>query len=747
MSTLLGYESFLVPLGASVDDVRAAVLAVLVGTYGFQVVGQTIPYETVTSGGAGPFVSPGFAFDGYGFNTITGGSPGDIIVKLNTARKITKYEIYEHYGLPGNGQGYYNSPRDWTLSYADDVAGTPGAWTVCDTRNLKLAGRGSGSVDFDSYTIAGGDGLAHRWWKFNFTSATNIGVVMNIGQIRMFTDTENEWVEQKRTVYLKPPVGAEETIGNSNGEEILGIEFLETSIGLFSSYRLKTDIPQTIQIREGTTGGTVAFNLALPSKTPFNITGSINATTLTVTATSGTITLGSQIVGPYIYGTAIITAFLGGSGGNGTYTISVNHPVIASQVMSLYPATIITAPAGAPGATAKDNLRALYATIKNSTDPVIAGWDWWYSEPAPQNADDAYDYIMAHCKTAQKNLIPSTPGNTYATPLTAGNYARAHQVLGNQAVGWSSIIPTYGLGLRVTIDLVSGFILYIQVNARGIAIATKTNTAYYGPARAYWADNAKAIATLPSTPHPRGLNPMELVIGYDGLSTTYDIAAYPFNLLVMAAHQGVGPEYWPTNPQVLHGDGSSGMILRDQFVSACNIYTYAPGYTQVALTGSGIFSPGSDNQTGNDFQIHRMVMNGHALVNASLRSIGAAGVVPAMDIQDWYRFRGTATNESLALVADSLASATLNTAMDAVTSYGSITISDASAFPNVGFAIIGNEVISYTGKTGNTLNGTVTRARYGSVKRDHWVGDPVYLGLWFTIINGGALFCGYTKPE
>ena len=79
------------------------------------------------------------------------------------------------------------------------------------------------------------------------------------------------------------------------------------------------------------------------------------------------------------------------------------------------------------------------------------------------------------------------------------------------------------------------------------------------------------------------------------------------------------------------------------------------------------------------------------------------------------------------------------------TAYTTITVADASSFAATGFIIIEGEIFQYSSKAGNVL--TISyRAKYGSVGAYHWAGDKVYQGLWFTIINGGALFCGYTKP-
>jgi hypothetical protein len=181
-----------------------------------------------------------------------------------------------------------------------------------------------------------------------------------------------------------------------------------------------------------------------------------------------------------------------------------------------------------------------------------------------------------------------------------------------------------------------------------------------------------------------------------------------------------------------------------------NISSNVPYYNTFApLAASGIFA-GTNELAADDFQIHRMAMQGTAEVTlgcASPSEASMAAVTPALDITDWYKFRGTATNESLALVADTVNLTTLGQDMDDTTAYTSLNIGSTAGFATAGFVVIENEIIQYTGISGgNTLTG-VTRAKYGTTMQQHWVGDPVYQGLWFTIINGGALLCGPTKPS
>jgi len=72
----------------------------------------------------------------------------------------------------------------------------------------------------------------------------------------------------------------------------------------------------------------------IDSITQNNFTGSISATTLTVTAVAdGALAVGSQVYGANVAASTIITAFGTGTGGTGTYTVGVSQTV-ASEPMT-----------------------------------------------------------------------------------------------------------------------------------------------------------------------------------------------------------------------------------------------------------------------------------------------------------------------------------------------------------------------------------------------------------------------------
>ena len=110
-----------------------------------------------------------------------------------------------------------------------------------------------------------------------------------------------------------------------------------------------------------------------------------------------------------------------------------------------------------------------------------------------------------------------------------------------------------------------------------------------------------------------------------------------------------------------------------------------------------------------------------------------------------FKFRGTAVNEALVLVADTQSYSTLAVDIDVAANPTSIEIANASTFNSTGFVCIGDELFQYTGISGNTLTG-VSRAKYGTKASWHYTTENVHQCLWFTIIGGGALLCGFNRP-
>lgn len=402
----------------------------------------------------------------------------------------------------------------------------------------------------------------------------------------------------------------------------------------------------------------------------------------------------------------------------------------------------VTGATGTAGSTAKDNLRALYTAIRQSADANFTSYAWTFQKPSPQNANDSYDWIYGI----------RTPDSAQPTISVNANCV-LNWIMQRTSQTIQTQMTTQMTNTALTIDLTNGFVFYWQINKRGFAVSTKTNVGYYGPVHVCYADHAKALAAMPATLDSRILSPIELVVGFDGASSTMDSYAYPTNYWVIPNTTNISWTSALNNNSQAHGDNPFGggrlrNIFSDSYGQAyvsqfwqfmANQYEYIP------LKGSSIF--GGSDLTGDDFQIHRMGMSGiyyYASAPDYNPTSNSPHVAPILDIQDWYKFRGATSSENLCLVADTVVFTSLapggSTASDTT-----LNVNDTTNFQNAGYVILEQEIIQYTGKTGTTLTGC-TRGKFGTAATAHWANDPVYQGLWFTVINGGALLAGYTKP-
>lgn len=100
-------------------------------------------------------------------------------------------------------------------------------------------------------------------------------------------------------------------------------------------------------------------------------TGSIAASTLTVTAISlGTIKVGAQLLGNNISANTFITALGTGTGGVGTYTVSVSQTVasqsIAAGVVTMLQPTRVTVQLDVHGPASADNVQIISTAWRDS---------------------------------------------------------------------------------------------------------------------------------------------------------------------------------------------------------------------------------------------------------------------------------------------------------------------------------------------------------------------------------------------
>ena len=390
---------------------------------------------------------------------------------------------------------------------------------------------------------------------------------------------------------------------------------------------------------------------------------------------------------------------------------------------------------GIGGNTAVQNLMGLYAAIRDSANATFTAWDWEVSYPAAQNSNDTNTYIYGINRTVEANK--TFTGSNVTAGIQADYFAP----------GGTTPAAVLVTAQTITTDLVNGFIYYLQVSARGIALAVKTTVGFNGPIHACYAKNSAAIAYMPTD--QQFVTPIELVVGYDGAASTSQSTGYTANRWMLPA---ANTPLWDPAGSYTPAAVNFGN-RRHRFTDAVaaggyqgSAASYGPSWGPFTLIGSGLFQAASAGGSSNDFQIQRMKTTGITTWNDGNTSgplNQLTGVVPGYEIEDWYKFVGTGTQEGLILVADTVAVAGL--ASNYAPGDTVLNLVSGANFQSSGFAIIGNEALQYTGKTGNQLTG-VTGGKYGTPSTRHFTSDLVGQGLWFVIINGGALLAGYNKP-
>lgn len=380
--------------------------------------------------------------------------------------------------------------------------------------------------------------------------------------------------------------------------------------------------------------------------------------------------------------------------------------------------------------TANQNARGLYEALRASTDANFLAWNWIWSLGGA--------HIIATKATPSANIVMTSSNITcsmrgsYSPPMT-------------QSAGYQ---PEQSL----TVDLVNGWIYYLQVNKRGLALSTKTNNGFYGPIHMCYGDNAGAVAQIP-TSDITGLpcTPIELVVGTDDIITNTG-ATGRFTHWWSVSQYGTYNSSGQSNPDVTGGANGGG----------CNTFTkhafpyviqdiyqnYSPqvqyfGYQNVTLRSEGLFT-GADS--GVSWRVHKLVCDPDTVwqfINDGFGYFGR-GVGPVFSNLDWYRIVGAGvTDEQMLLIPSDDFMTTLSS--DITTTDTTISVASTTGFPTAGYLVTEGEVIQYTGVTSNTFTGC-TRAKYSTTAINHFTGTQVFVGAWLVKINTGLLFAGYVKP-
>ena len=393
--------------------------------------------------------------------------------------------------------------------------------------------------------------------------------------------------------------------------------------------------------------------------------------------------------------------------------------------------------------TSAQNARGLYEACKNSANTNFTNWTWVWNSTSATTLLTSPNQFYAIRNTIGMNLVTTSVNITTQQRSTS-----VYQV--PQAQG-SQFVSAY----TVTTDIINGWIYYLQVCSRGIAMSSKTNSNYYTPVHMCYGDNASAIAQVPVADLAQyGIpcTPIELLVGTDSVVANTDAAAYASHAWGVAqpsstymesigyidyntvygnigspfAHHNVANQMqdWPTNVAVMNANVQLG----------CGTFE---------MSGEGFFQ-GADS--GNAYSIHRIGCtpgwNWNYVGGWAGNYVKNTG--PNFINLDWYKFTGTApSNEQLLISPCNDFTTTISTT--GLNTDTTINVASTTGFPSSGWLVLDGEIINYTGITSTQFTGCV-RGKYMTMPVAPMSGTTIYIAAWFVFIVQGLIFGGYQLP-
>jgi hypothetical protein len=398
--------------------------------------------------------------------------------------------------------------------------------------------------------------------------------------------------------------------------------------------------------------------------------------------------------------------------------------------------------AGLAPNTSQQNARGLYEACKTSTLAPFLAYQWiWPTETTGTFGVGQFMGIQATPTAGSNYPVQSWYSTKYLKSLAVAPGI----VQGNQ----------YPVVRSITIDLAfnGGFIYYLQVNARGIALATKTNVTSYAPIHACYMDNASALSQLPVAdlaPYGIPCTLAELCWGWS------DQATYTGGYAYFTHVWGVG-NVWVTNAHLLPLESNAynstnalthhqiPLQVGDHAMNAIATQGLGNGTCSAALVGEGIFQGGD---SGTSWNIHRLGLCGGSGWNYNGDTYSATycrWALPSSGPLDWYRFTGTApANEQILIAPHTDFTTTVATTTTKVAT--SIVVDSTAGFPASGWIFIEGEIISYSGLSGgNTFTGCV-RGLYNTIPVTPIATAPVNICGWWVVFSPSLLFAGFQTP-
>ena len=634
MSTFLGFESLLIALGSTNQNVLDQFRTSLTG-YGWRCPRKSV-YPVATLGTLGTVAN---AFDG-GLTSVAS-SPAGLPLWVGCQAPAAFIPTAMYIQSYTNGTYF---PSNFTLDWSDNGS----SWTTHQT----WTGEPNAIKYYErrKYTVTGAS--AHAYWRLNITARLN-GTWTELTEWSL-EDTAGNTLTNFGFVDLIPPVT--ETVGNAWTREFIRISVDNTTIAFRPLQELLQPVP-------------------------------------------------------------MLWAFYGVAGAV-TCSITINGVTVSFV--------------GTTGNTVMQNARGLFEACKNSVDANFLAYTWQWI--------NIEHHFVAYKTTPILQASNAITGSNI-TIYAKGGYSGA-MVQGS----------CMSINTAITMDLTNGFIYYLQVHARGIALATKTNIGYYGPIHCCYGDNASAMSQLPASFIPgMPVTPIELIVGNDDIAANtgaYGRISHWWSSSVFGVNAPLNSNMPYVSYNVWNGSG----LLTNICDASSDQYNYyggdngnnsygSVGSGKVTLRAEGIFT-GGDSGTG--YRIHKIVCDPDTTWTYGYSSSSySRGFAPVFNSLDWYRITGTLTDEQLVMIPGNDFVTTLTSGVTATDSI--INVANTAGFLSTGYIIIEDEAIQYTGITGTSFTGC-TRSKYATATQAHFSGAKVNAGVWMVKINTGMLFAGYTKP-
>ena len=125
------------------------------------------------------------------------------------------------------------------------------------------------------------------------------------------------------------------------------------------------------------------------------------------------------------------------------------------------------------------NARGLYEALRASADANFLAWNWFWENTVGGYTGNGYIRAVK----ASAGAPPVITSSNITTRLR-GLYTQTQcQFAGDSPLGWYTM----------NMDLTNGFIYYLQVCSRGLALATKTTIGFNGPSHAVYGDSRQDL--------------------------------------------------------------------------------------------------------------------------------------------------------------------------------------------------------------------------------------------------------------